>query len=150
MIFSSAASCLMTNFRFSKRMRLLSASDFERVFAARSSAGDALIVLYGAANHLGYPRLGLTVSRKAGGSVARNRWKRALREAFRLTQHELPPLDLVCIPRAGAAPDAARLRESFKTLAARIARRLGRVEQPPIDETSAESTEAGRASEPAS
>ena len=112
----------MTNQRFPKRLRLLRGGEFERVFAARTSAGDAWVVVYGAANDLGHPRLGLTVSRRAGGAAARNRWKRLLREAFRRTQHELPPLDLVCVPRAGAIPQLRPLMESLVTLAARVQR----------------------------
>ena len=116
----------MTNHRFSKRLRLLRPGEFERVFAARSSAGDAWIVLYGAENDLGHSRLGLTVSRRAGGAVVRNRWKRLLREAFRLEQHELPPLDLVCIPRAGSHPNLGQLKQSLVALATRIEGQLRR------------------------
>jgi len=110
--------------RFSKPMRLLRASEFERVFAARASAGDESVVVHGAANELGHPRLGLTVSRKVGRAVARNRWKRIVREAFRMVQHELPSLDLVCIPRGHAAPDLRQLLASLPALAARIDQQL--------------------------
>jgi len=116
----------MSDHRFPKRLRLLRANDFERVFAARSSAGDAWLVVYGAANGLGHPRLGLTVSRRVGGAAARNRWKRLLREAFRLRQHQLPPLDMVCIPRAGSLPKLRQLMESLPTLALRVERQLPR------------------------
>jgi ribonuclease P protein component len=114
----------MNNYRFPKRLRLLRAREFERVFAARASAGDAWIVLYGEANDLGYPRLGLTVSRRIGGAPQRNQWKRLLREAFRLTQHELPPLDLVCVVRGATPPELRQLMEALPALATRIERRL--------------------------
>ena len=140
----------MTNFRFPKRMRLLTASDFERVFQARRSAGDEFVVLYGAANNLQYPRLGLAVSRKVGGAVARNRWKRALREAFRLAQHDLPPLDLVCIPRAGAKPSVAHVRRSFLTLSKRILRQLERDNERCAEKKTAELVEDQPANDPAS
>lgn len=120
----------MTPHRFSKSMRLLRASEFERVFATRASAGDDSLIVYGAANELGHPRLGLTVSRKVGRAVARNRWKRAVREAFRLVQHELPSLDLVCIPRGQAAPDLKRLMKSLPDLAVRIDQQLRRTREP--------------------
>ncbi|MEX0613562.1 MAG: ribonuclease P protein component [Pirellulales bacterium] len=114
----------MTNYRFPKRVRLLRASEFERVFAARISAADAWIALYGAANDLDYPRFGVTVSRRIGGATTRNRWKRLLREAFRLSQHRLPPLDLVCVARAPAPPELRHLMESLPAMAMSIERRL--------------------------
>jgi ribonuclease P protein component len=105
-------------------MRLLRRVEFEHVMAARASAADGLVRVYAAANALGYPRLGLTVSRKAGGATARNRWKRALREAFRLVQHELPPCDYVCIPQRDATANVPALVESLHTLARRVDQRL--------------------------
>jgi len=114
----------MPNRRFTKKMRLLRSSEFERVFAARTSAGDGSMLMYGATNKLGHPRLGLTVSRKAGGAVVRNRWKRVVREAFRLAQHDLPCLDVVCLPRGPAAPTLQQMLASFSKLAARIDKQL--------------------------
>jgi ribonuclease P protein component len=114
----------MSNNRFPKRLRLLRASQFERVFAARNSAADTWIVLYGAANEVGQPRLGLTVSRRVGGAVERNRWKRLLREAFRLMQHGLPNIDLVCVVRATSPPELRQLVEAITTLSARIQKRI--------------------------
>jgi ribonuclease P protein component len=113
----------MTNHAFPKRLRLLKPSEFRRVMAARPSVTDGLLRMFGAANGLDHPRLGLTVSRKVGGAVLRNRWKRVLREAFRLTQHELPALDMVCVPRGDAPPEVQRLIASLHKLAQRIERR---------------------------
>jgi ribonuclease P protein component len=114
----------MPSYPFSKSMRLLRASEFERVFATRASAGDNSLLVYGAYNDVGHPRLGLTVSRKVGRSVVRNQWKRIIRESFRLVQHELPLLDLVCIPCGKTAPDLHQLLKSLPALAGRIERQL--------------------------
>jgi ribonuclease P protein component len=109
--------------KFPKRVRLLRPSEFERVFAAKASAADASIVLHGALNELGHARLGLVASRRVGVAVARNRWKRLLREAFRLTQKQLPPLDLICIPRAPSPATLAALQASLLQLAKRVERK---------------------------
>jgi ribonuclease P protein component len=110
--------------RFSKRLRLLKPADFRRVLDTRRTAADGFIRVSGIANGLGHPRLGLTVSRKVGGAVVRNRWKRVLREAFRMTQHDLPPLDLVCIPRGGKCPPLRQIIESLPALADRINKQI--------------------------
>jgi ribonuclease P protein component len=110
----------MSSYRFSKQLRLLRLSEFERVFALRMSAVDPRIVLYGASNEVNHPRLGLVVSRRVGGAVQRNRWKRLLREAFRLSVEQLPAIDLVCVVRCQTPPPLTELKESLTQLAARV------------------------------
>ena len=116
----------MTDHRFPKQLHLLRPGDFDRVFAARASAADGMVIVYGAQNDLGHPRLGLAVSRRVGKATVRNGWKRRLREAFRLAQHDLPALDLVCLPRAGSEPDTQQLMASLAVLARQVERRLRR------------------------
>jgi ribonuclease P protein component len=116
----------MANQDFPKRVRLLSQRQFELVMAARRSASDGFVRIYGAANSLGHPRLGLVVSRRVGTATTRNCWKRALREAFRLVQHELPPCDLACIPQRDARPDVRLLMASLQKLATKIQRQIER------------------------
>jgi ribonuclease P protein component len=55
-------------------------------------------------------RLGITVTRRFGEANVRNRFKRLIREAFRLVQHDIPRgLDLNVRPRTGA--ETATLKE---------------------------------------
>jgi ribonuclease P protein component len=119
----------MSDLRFSKRLRLLKSPEFERVFAARNSASNASFALFGVASGLDCPRLGITVSRRIGGAVERNRWKRLLREAFRLSQHELPAADYVCVVRGAAPPELPQLMEAIQAMTKRIARKIGRASE---------------------
>lgn len=60
------------------------------MYGARSKATRGPVSLYGLQNRLDYPRLGLSIGKRVGNAVARNRFKRLLRESFRLVQHDLP------------------------------------------------------------
>lgn len=62
-----------------------------------------MVVVFFRPNGLPFSRLGVSVSRKHGPAVCRNRLKRVLREAFRLSLADLPVgIDYVLIPRQGA------------------------------------------------
>ena len=91
-------------------VRLLRPQDFARVYEHRFSAAEGPIVVYAAPNHEpeGRVRLGLSVSRRVGSAVVRNRWKRRLREAFRTVRGSLPAAtDLVVVVRGGMPPAGA-------------------------------------------
>jgi ribonuclease P protein component len=117
----------MVDQRFLPAYRIRRHSDFQRAYRRRCSASDRLLVVFGCANGLSHPRLGLSLSRKLGKAVVRNRWKRLLREAFRLRREQLPAgIDLVVVPRAQTEPTLTELLESLPQLAARIAQKLDR------------------------
>jgi ribonuclease P protein component len=111
------------NARFRKNDRVIAQCDFERAFASDYFAADETLVIKAVSNDGRWSRLGLSVSRKVGNAVVRNRWKRLMREAFRLQRDRLPSgWDLVVRPRRGAQPDAGQIARSLLTLALRIDR----------------------------
>ena len=115
----------MPDFSFGRQYRIRSPAEFDRVYAAKLFAADDVLVVNACANGLPHPRLGLSVSKKVGNAVARNRWKRLIREAFRLSRGELPlGIDLVVRPQKGSRPELAAILRSLPALARRIARRL--------------------------
>jgi ribonuclease P protein component len=121
-----------TSRRFRPAEHLRRPSDFQRVYDRRRSVSDARIIVYGCENALPHLRLGLSVSRKYGGAVRRNRLRRLYREAFRLTKHQLPiGLDLVLIPRAPEEPKLEDLKEALVKLVGRLAAKLAKEGVPP-------------------
>lgn len=95
----------MAAFRFSKSSKLLSASDYSRVFSnTQVKAACPELLIIASVNDRNQPRLGLVIAKKhVKLATQRNRLKRLIRENFRLRQHQLPALDIVVLARKGIA-----------------------------------------------
>lgn len=95
------------------RRRLSRSGDFDRVYRDGRSRGNRFLVLYsferGGEEASGETRLGVSVGRKVGGAVQRNKVKRAIRESFWKLAPELPANhDYVIVARPGVEGLVAR------------------------------------------
>jgi len=110
-----------------RRMRLLRPGDFARVYDTRQSAAAGPLVVYAAVNREDSAaiRVGLSVSRRIGSAVVRNRWKRRLREAFRLVRPTLPAgNDFVIVVRSGDPTRGAVRAREVETMITDLAKRV--------------------------
>ena len=75
---------------FLKKNQILRSNEqFRGVLSHKCCVSKGLFRLYAAANDAGFSRLGISVGKRAGNAVHRNRIKRLIRESFRLEQHNI-------------------------------------------------------------
>lgn len=94
----------MDRFTLSKQHLLRTTGEFQRVYrSGKRLYGDGYALIF-LTNTLEYNRLGISVHRKAGNAVRRNRIKRLIREVFRLNRGLFPvAADVVLTVRPGFA-----------------------------------------------
>lgn len=114
---------------FRPRHRLTHERQFQAVYGARLQKSAGPLTLHARPNDLPHPRLGLSVGRRVGAAVARNRVKRLIREAFRHLQHELPrwergeasgAYDYIVSVRASEPLEATDYQRLLADLSARV------------------------------
>ncbi len=110
------------SFRLRPQQRLREPEDFQNVYAGQEALHGPSVVVFFRPNGLPVSRMGVSVGRKHGNAVRRNRIKRVLREAFRLSQSILPAgYDYVLIPRRGVKIfRTTELRAALASLARRV------------------------------
>ena len=101
---------------FSKSLKLNHI--FRRLYGTSGHA-NSFLVLYARKNHSATNRVGVTVSKKLGGAVVRNRVRRRLREVYRLNESRFAPgWDIVVVARSRCIKgDFRRLTEAYLSLA---------------------------------
>jgi ribonuclease P protein component len=130
--------------KFGRRMRLGHAREFQAVYGARASRASGPLAVYARPNGLGWCRLGLSVGRKVGMAVKRNRIKRRLREAFRLSQRELAAeggFDLVVNVRPHEELEVEEYRRILLELAGKLGKEWERRDQKRAHHGDTEGTE---------
>ena len=91
---------------------------FRRLYSA-SGHGNSYLVLYARKNRTCTNRVGVTVSKKLGGAVVRNRVRRRLREVYRLHEQQFAPgWDIVVVARSRCIrADFGKLTHAYLSLA---------------------------------
>ena len=91
---------------------------FRRLYGSSGHA-NSFLVLYARKNHTATNRVGVTVSKKLGCAVVRNRVRRRLREVYRLNEARFAPgWDIVVVARSRCIKaDFGKLASAYLSLA---------------------------------
>ncbi|WAA12296.1 ribonuclease P protein component [Fervidibacillus halotolerans] len=86
-----------------KKYRIKKNEEFQRIFKKGKSAANRQFIIYRLENERDHFRIGLSVSKKIGNAVVRNRIKRYIRQVFHELEQEIrPSYDLIIIARKPA------------------------------------------------
>jgi len=87
---------------FRKHEKIRKRAEYQSIYEKGARTFSRHFIIVSQNNRLGYRRLGITVSKKVGNSVRRNRIKRMIREFFRLNRNRLAESqDIVIIGKKG-------------------------------------------------
>lgn len=113
---------MINRLTFIRELRLLTPNDFNHVFNQSTRVSSPYITLVIRKNTLSHPRLGFAIAKKqVKHAHERNRLKRVIREYFRLTQDELPKVDIIVMARSAVVEfDNAALRQVLDKLWQRL------------------------------
>jgi ribonuclease P protein component len=89
---------------FPRAVRIVCRSDYQKLYKTGRRISSERFVMFSRENVSGRSRLGITVSRKVGSAVIRNRVKRLFREIFRKSYGQIPGrIDIVVNAKPGCA-----------------------------------------------
>ena len=116
----------METYRFSASHRVKRNSDFSWIMRRGFCVADGTLVLFAVKRDgNSATRIGITIPKRTGNAVQRNRWKRLVRESFRLHQHEFPVgVDLIVRPKKGAKLIWRDVNHSVPYLVKKVMRRM--------------------------
>jgi len=115
--------------RFGKRDRVKSGDDFTEIIRGGAFAADEVLVVNVRRRDVekaaSFSRIGITIPKKTGPAVVRNRWKRWIREAFRTQRHQIPVgLEIIVRPKRDAVGSFEAIAKSLPAAVRRASRKL--------------------------
>jgi ribonuclease P protein component len=117
---------------FSRNDRLRQRREFEECYASgtRVSGRHLLVFVLPARDPAARARLGISVSKRVGDAVVRNRVRRRLREIFRRTRGATIPAPVSLVVNARSSAATATFPELAEDFAATVQRALSRLSRP--------------------
>ena len=116
---------------FSKSRRVVKSDDFTLILRRGVCVADGVLVMFAIesdpneSDEVQPTQIGITIPKKVGNAVVRNRWKRLVRESFRTQGDQIPNgMRLVVRPKKGAEPNWISIQRSVPYLARKAAKRL--------------------------
>ncbi len=108
--------------RLTRGERITRQAEIDACYRQGRRYAGRLLRIHAKASELPHPRLAISVPGRLCDSVRRNRWKRLIREAFRLHKEDFGPrIDIVVVP---TKPPAGLLRQDVEAALLELARRM--------------------------